>query len=143
MPAYHGIPALKLENNMATEHPVIDRIRANADLVMRVAREELGETIGYDAAGVEWLDGYIQRQYEQGDENNRDGLVQTLGSYLGECIIHSFGGQWTSLDGTWAVCFDSQNAVYPFNKVRKQLEHGAADSVLSFYTTIASFFRLA
>jgi hypothetical protein len=73
---------------------MVERIQANAELVVNVARNQLGEEVGYDEAGVRWLDGYIQRQHEQGDPADRPGLVSTLGSYLGECIIRSFGGKW-------------------------------------------------
>lgn len=126
---------------MAGDLPIVDRIRANAELVVSVAAKQLGEAVGYDEAGVRWLDGYIQRQHEQGDPANRDGLVSTLGSFLGECIVQSFGGTWTEINGAWCVQFDDCNAAYPFAKVDKQLEHGAEDSVLSFFTLIPVMFR--
>jgi len=126
---------------MPDDLSMLDRIRANAELVVSVARKQLAEEIGYDEAGVRWLDGYIQRQHEQGNPANRDGLVSTLGSYLGECIVRSFGGQWADVDGSWCVRFDDRNAAHPFAKVAKQLEHGANDSVLSFFTAIPVLFR--
>jgi hypothetical protein len=126
---------------MSDSQLMADRIRANAELVVSIARKQLGEEIGYDEAGVQWLDGYIQRQHEQGNPANRSGLVSTLGSYLGECIIRSFGGAWAELDGSWCVKFDERNAACPFAKVGKQLEHGAEDSVLSFFSAIPVLFR--
>jgi hypothetical protein len=127
---------------MADDLPMMDRIRANAELVVGIARDQLGVEVGYDEAGVRWLDRYVQRQHEQGNPANRDGLVNTLGSYLGECIIQSFGGEWAEIDGTWCVRFDVGNAAYPFAKVGKQLENGAADSVLPFFTAIPLLFRV-
>ena len=126
---------------MSDDLPMVDRIRANAELVVSVARDQLGEEVGYDEAGVRWLDEYIQLQHEQGNPANRDGLVSTLGSYLGECIIRSFGGAWAEVDGAWCVRFDDHNAAYPFAKVSKQLEHGAGDSLLSFFIIIPVVFR--
>lgn len=120
---------------------MVERIRANAELVVSVARKQLGKEIGYDGAGVRWLDGYIQSRHEQGDPAERDGLVNTLGSFLGECIIRSFGGAWGELDGSWCVRFDERNAAFPFAKVRKQLENGRVDSVFSFFTAIPAVFR--
>jgi len=117
----------------------IERIRENAALVMSLAAR-LGETISFDEAGVRWLDGFIQRQHEQGDPANRNGLVNTLGSFLGECIICTFGGEWAEMDRAWCVCFDDRNAAYPFAKVAKQLERGTGDSVLSFFTLIPALF---
>jgi hypothetical protein len=126
---------------MADDLPMVERIRANAELVVSVAAKQLGEAVGYDEAGVRWLDGYIQRQHEQGDPANRDGLVSTLGSFLGECIVRTFGGEWAEVDGSWCVRFDDRNAAFPFAKVAKHLEHGAEDSVLSFFTVIPVVFR--
>jgi hypothetical protein len=126
---------------MADDLAMVDRIRANAELVVSVAAKQLEEAVAYDEAGVRWLDGYIQRQHEQGNPANRDGLVSTLGSFLGECIVHSYGGEWAEEDGSWCVRFDDRNAAYPFAKVAKQLEHGAGDSVLSFFTVIPAVFR--
>lgn len=122
---------------------MIESIKQNAELVISVASSELDVEVGFDLPGVEWLDGYISRQHEHGDPANRDGLVSTLGSYFGECIIQSYGGQWAQLDGDWAVRFDEKNAVFPFSKVSKHLENGPEDSVLSMFTTIPLVFKLA
>ena len=42
-----------------------DRLRLNAELVVAIARKQLVAHVGYDAAGVQWLDGYIQRQHRE------------------------------------------------------------------------------
>ena len=120
---------------------MLDGIRANAKLITSMAHEKLGQQITYDKAGVEWLDGYIQRQHEQGDPAIHDGLVNTLGSYVGECIIQNIGGQWAETNGNWYVRFDDRNAANLFAKVGKQLENGEADSVLGFYNTILVIFQ--
>ena len=127
---------------MMEDLPMEDRFRANAELVVSIASKQLDIEVGMDEAGVRWLDGYIHRQHEQGNPANRDGLVSTLGSYLGECIIQCFGGQWIEIGGVWCVQFSEGNAAYPLAKVRKQLENGAGDSVLSFFTAIPVLFRL-
>jgi hypothetical protein len=126
-----------MENSSA-----IAAIRANAALVVSVARDQLGQELAFDVQAVRWLDGYIQRQFEVGDPSRRDGLVSTLGSFLGECIIRSFGGEWALADGSWCIRFDETNAAFPFAKVAKQLENGSVDSVLSFFTLIPIVFQL-
>ena len=119
---------------------VPDQIRHNAALVLSMARNDLDQDIGYDEAGVRWLDGYVQRLHERGDTELNAKLVSNLGSFLGECIVQSHGGIWTEMDGQWGVQFDERNAVYPFNKVSKQLESGGEDSILSLFTTIPILF---
>ena len=112
---------------------MIDQIRANAELVISLAKRDLGRIICYDQSGVEWLDGYIQKLHN-GKTPASEKLISVLGSYLGECIIRKFGGHWAEIDGNWCVQFDDQNAAFPFSKVAKQLDHGAEDSVLSYFT---------
>ena len=119
---------------------VPDQLRHNAALVLSTARNDLDQDIGYDEAGVRWLDGYVQRLHERGDTELNAKLVSNLGSFLGECIIRSYGGVWAEIDGQWGVQFDERNAVYPFNKVSKQLESGSDDSVLSLFTMIPVVF---
>jgi hypothetical protein len=121
--------------------PAVEAIRSNAALVVSVARDQLGHDLAFDEKSVRWLDGYIQRQHEGGETGNRDGLINTLGSFLGECIIQTFGGTWALVDNAWCVRFDETNAVFPFAKVAKQLENGSEDSVLSFFTLIPILFR--
>lgn len=121
-----------------------EKLRANAELVVGQLREASGiEAFGYDAESVAWVDGFIERQRvrpEFADDAAADRLSQTLGSYLGECVIRCYGGEWREQEGTWAVDFGGGNAVFPFNKVRKQFRHGAGDSVRSWFETIPVVF---
>lgn len=83
----------------------------------------------------------MQRQHEQGDPANVRGLVNTLGSYRGKCIIETFGGAWTNENSAWIVAFDASNSVRPFTKVHKHLENGSGHSILSFFCTIQLVFK--
>lgn len=114
----------------------ISAIRENAALVLTIARTSLDQSIGFDEDGVRWLDGYIQKVRDHGDPETKSGLIDTLGSFLGECIIQTFGGEWSKDGLGWCVRLDSLNAAYPFAKVAKQLEFGAQDSVLSFFSAV-------
>ena len=120
---------------------MIDRIRHNAALVQSVARDQLNIEVDFDRAAVEWLDGYINRQHEQGDPSNIDGLVSTLGSFFGECMVRTYGGAWAQDDHGWCVRFDAENAAFPFSKVKKHLLNGPDDSVLSMFDAIPVIFQ--
>lgn len=120
-----------------------ERLRANAELVVRQLGEASGvEEFGYNAESVAWVDGFIERQRERPDFDAAaaEGLSQTLGSYLGECVIRCHGGEWRQEGGTWAVAFDADNAVFPFNKVRKHLGNGPGDSVRAWFDSIPAVF---
>jgi len=121
-----------------------EKLRANAELVIQQLRQASGiENFGYNAESVAWVDGFIERQrirpdYDQDAINQ---ISQTLGSFLGECVIACYGGEWQEQEGSWAVAFgNSGNAAFPFNKVRKHFVNGAGDSVLSWFETIPVIF---
>jgi hypothetical protein len=121
---------------MTDDQSPLELIRANAELVLREARENLGQDIGYDADGVRWLDGFIQRRHDGDATDDPNGLVNTLGSFLGECIVRTYNGSWRETEHGWAVIVDGDLAVFPFNKVHKHLVDGAADSVLSLFSGV-------
>jgi len=59
-----------------------------------------------------------------------------IGAVLGESIVAAFGGAWTATDEGWAVRFDAQNQVLPFDRARKHLRDGADESVLALFRSI-------
>lgn len=126
---------------MTDDNEFFDRIRENADQVLAVARDLTGEEISFNREGVEWLDGYIRRQRETGDPTKFEGLAISLGSFLGECIICTHGGQWARMDGMVGVKFDDKNAAFPFAKASKHLDNGDGDNVLSFFNSIPTIYR--
>jgi hypothetical protein len=123
-----------------------EAILANAQMVI----EKLGpvsglETrFGYNRESVEWVEGFIERRRSQPGFKPEDEqmMIQILGSFLGECIIHTFGGEWQEKDGDWGVFFDAANGAFPFNKVHKQFHNGldAGDSILGFFELIGTMF---
>ena len=113
-----------------------EMIRANAEMVLDVARKEYDPHIGFDVAGVRWLDGYIQGLVDQGNVEATEELCDNLGSYLGTCIIETYGGTWQDTEHGWAVVMADDLAVFPFNKTLKHLTEGADDSVLGLFNTI-------
>jgi len=122
-----------------------EQIRAHAQLVIdRISQlDEPHTPFGYNRESVKWLDGFIERarSTENSSSDGIEKLVQVLGSYLGECVIHAYGGTWKEQEGQWGVFFDDSNAVFPINKVRKQFQNGGEDSILSFLEVIGEVFK--
>jgi hypothetical protein len=116
------------------------QIKDLAQNLIGTLSEMLGVNLKYDRASVEWLDGYIERIRPTLDETSVNGLANSIGSFLGECIIANHGGVWREAEGTWGVYFDEKNAAYPFAKAQKHLLNGRADSILSFYDVIPVVF---
>lgn len=120
-----------------------DKIRANAELVVKQFGPLSNLEFGYNAESIIWVDGFIEQQriHSDVDKSAIDGLVNTLGSFLGECIIRCYGGYWQNINGEWCVSFDDKNAVYPFNKVKKQFTNGQEDSIKKFFELIPILFK--
>jgi hypothetical protein len=98
----------------------------------------------YDADSIKFIEGFIERNKGNFEKEESQGLINSLGSFLGQCIIENYGGQW-QLDneaGSVAVVFDDKNKAYPFAKVSKQFENGLEDSVYYFYNIIPSIFKI-
>ena len=121
----------------------LDIIRANA----RLAIEEmgplsgLGTDFGFNRDSVVWVEGYIERLRTSGqfrEQRALNNLCSVLGSFLGECLIHAYGGEWRNHDGRWGVYFRNESAAFPFSKVIKQFEGGldAGDSILGFFDLV-------
>jgi hypothetical protein len=125
------------------ENEMEAKIKANAELVIQQLGPLSSPDFGYNAASIAWVDEFIERQRSRPDldGNTIDGLVNTIGSFLGEAIIRCYGGHWQNSDGEWAIYFDDQNAAFPFDKVRKQLTNGPEDSIKSFFEQIPVLFQ--
>lgn len=112
--------------------------------------EALAETVKtqlsleYDTAAIKYIEEFIERQKSNFDEDQRKGLVNSLGAFIGQCIIKNYGGQWQMDEESKSVCitFDEKNKIFPFAKTAKQFDNGLEDSVYSFYTVIPTVFKL-
>lgn len=125
-----------------TELTEKEKIHANALLVIKHLSEAAGFELGFNEESVAWVDGFIERQRirEGVGLETVESLVSRLGSFLGECMRHQFGGEWKQADGGMAIRFSAGNEAYPFNKVSKHFAYGSGDSILSFYKSAGVLF---
>lgn len=120
------------------------KIQANADHALDVLSEARGAPVDYDADSIAWVEGFIERARERyAPEPAPEGLIATIGCYLGEAIIAETGGGWADDDalGGPGVAFLNGDIVFPLTKVTKQFAEGVAagESILSFYTVAVSY----
>ena len=122
---------------------MVNQIKANADLTIRMLRPLSRINFGYTPESVQWLEGYIERLRQSGEfttETVRNKMVSVFGSFLGECIIRRYGGVWAQNNGVWCVAFDGNNSAFPFAKVSKQIDNGLEDGIGSFFSVIPELF---
>jgi hypothetical protein len=116
-----------------------ENIKKNAQMTIEQLRPISKIDFGYNRESVKWLEGYVERLRQSGQlqpEAKLNGLVNTLGSFLGECIIRCYGGDWVKQNGMWGVAIGADFIAFPFNKIRKQMEGGLEEGIDSFFTSI-------
>ncbi|MDB5223439.1 MAG: hypothetical protein JWN83_2106 [Chitinophagaceae bacterium] len=116
----------------------MEKLKALAESV----RTELN--LKYDRESVKFIEGFIERTKINLGETQVDGFINSLGAFIGQCIIENYGGEWKydNETGVTSVSITDQNIAYPFGKVRKQFENGLEDSVYSFYNVIPIVFNI-
>ena len=113
--------------------------------------EDLAETVksqlnlNYDLHSVKFIEEFIERQRNNFDSEQRKGLINSIGSFVGQCIIINYGGHWQVDQDTQtiSIALDDKNKIFPFAKTAKQFENGLEDSVYSFYTIIPTVFKIS
>jgi hypothetical protein len=114
------------------------------DLTALAEKVKGGLKLDYNPEGVKFLEGFIERNKIAIARDEWDGLINSCGAFLGQCVIENYGGEWMQEpDGNVCVAFDNKNKVFPFAKVGKQFENGLTDSIYSFFTVIPTVFNLS
>jgi hypothetical protein len=129
---------------MSIDAERLEMIRANAAFVVRELGPLSGIDFGLDQASVAWTEGFLERQRTRLAEGDGDGLINVLGSYLGEAIIGAVPGAGWAEDANGrglGILFATGDMAFPFAKVAKQLADGldAGESILSFYNIAVSY----
>lgn len=95
--------------------------------------------IGFDHAGVRWLDQYIEAHRSAITSDLTGEFVQFMGCFYGECLIAEFGGNWQWSSDQLGIRMDRLGFTYPFNAVTKQIELGQVVSVAASFSTAADY----
>jgi hypothetical protein len=119
------------------DQPMSQRLRAAAEQLVKNFADGDVVHLKFDLDGVRWVDGYINRNRSGFPKGQREGLVAYLAAFVGECIIATFGGEWTLGDhGLYGVSVTKHVWACPLAKIEKQFENGASDSVFGFVEMI-------
>ena len=95
--------------------------------------------IGFDRAGVRWLDRYIEHNRSALTNELTTEFVQFMGCFYGECLIAEFGGRWEWSSDQLGVRMDRLGFTYPFNAVTRQIEVGRFASVAASFLTAVEY----
>jgi hypothetical protein len=122
---------------MSANQPITDQMKAAAERVIQIFRENNLAELTLDLDGVRWIDGYINRVRHDFPVGKREGLIAYLAAFVGECIVQTFGGTWIEdSEGRICVRVSDRMSACPLAKIEKQFNNGESDSVFSFVTVI-------
>ncbi|WP_205619283.1 hypothetical protein [Hymenobacter aerophilus] len=96
----------------------------------------------YDEAAVQRLAEFIEVQRPIIKDEEREGVIKTLGCFLGQCLVQTYGGTWAqNPQGVTGVGLHDVHFFNPFYRVGEQLAKGSEHSVATFFASISE--RLA
>lgn len=98
----------------------------------------------YNAESVKFIEGYIETKKTSLDKRQVTSFINSVGAFLGQCIIEVYGGEWQydEKNGVNCVAITDLNIAYPIGKVWKQFENGLEDSVYSLFNVIPVVFNI-
>ncbi|MBC6988148.1 hypothetical protein [Hymenobacter sp. BT491] len=91
----------------------------------------------YDAQAVQHLAQFIESQRPSIKDAEREGVINALGCFLGQCMVETYKGEWaTGPDKSTGVGINGTHFFNPFYRVSQQLNRGLSESVAVFFTGI-------
>lgn len=118
-----------------------ETFRILAARLQSIFKERLEIELRYDEESLVYLDGYIERN--KSVLTKHEGLVNLIGSFLGECLIASYDGEWVDDPKMgWGVKIANELTAFPFNKVKKRFKpDDQYNSIASFYRSTPAFLK--
>ena len=112
----------------------------NSPDALLAAAEQVRTQLGlaaFDADAVMRLSEFVEMHRNGLPDEQRDGLVASLGCFFGQCLVATYGGEWAkNADGETGVKLNKQVFFNPFYLVNRQLNEGASASVAAFFASV-------
>lgn len=129
------LKALAALGSHRQQQSMLKQLRDNAQIIIQDMRQ-YGIELKYDRASIAWLDSHVEQNRDSYDKEKIAQLANTIGVFLGECLIRNYEGQWTYVEAEkrWGVDLGGQVGIaFPGTKAYKHLTNGPADSILAFF----------
>jgi hypothetical protein len=107
-----------------------ERLRETAELFVKLAMDA-GQALEFDDAGIRWAAWYVDGIRPVEREDQRRVQAALVGSFVGEALIATRGGEWVNDDGEWSLRLADGTRVHPFRQALKHITDGEDESILS------------
>jgi hypothetical protein len=126
---------------MADFTSIADMMQACAAEAVCAAHDQFGFTLDYSEASVQSLETILANIHLSEDKESMEQAVKTWGSYLGEVVRRSFGGDWELVQppgkaAAVPTLVIAGSQLYPLMKVYRRLTMGEPENVWKFYEKI-------
>lgn len=121
---------------MGEETEKLESIKINSKKTIEMFLQSHNIELKYDKESVQFIDNFIENSGRKFSEDQQFQLVNILGSFFGDCIRENYGGKWELVDGYMGVRLESDDVMFPFRKMQKQLDGGEGDTIFGFYEMI-------
>ena len=109
------------------------RLRETAELFVKLARDA-GQAVELDDAGIRWAAWYVDGIRPVEREDQRRVQAALVGSFVGEALIATRGGEWVNEEGEWSLRMADGRRLHPFRQALKHITDGEDESILSLLT---------
>ena len=117
-------------------------LSGNAEVFTAVVLDRYGVTLSHDREGVLLLERFLNTRRGDMAEDAVTGLVDLAGSFLGESILQTHGGDWVDGHEHPFVEIEPGRLSDPFWMVESHLRHRAAYSVTVLFDAIGATSRV-
>jgi len=103
-----------------------------------LARHDYGLELDYTPATMKELEELLAAHFAPGSADDNPALIVSMGCYVGEVIVRSFGGAWRADEELFhspAVVIEGklQTRTFPLSRVWRRFEYGAKHSLVDYY----------
>ena len=109
--------------------------RKNAQIFVDTAKQIDGVELKYNEESVLKMDQIISKNWPEQPPVQLDSVVIPMGSFLGEVIRVTIGGEWVNNQQGWGVKIDDSTMMV-FSKVKKRFLNGMGDSISYYYQSL-------
>jgi hypothetical protein len=106
-----------------------------AQIHIDTTKQIMGIELKFDEESILKLDDLISSAWPDNPPVQLDNVVLTFGSFLGESIRQTLGGEWVQTETSYGLKIGDATANV-FSKVRKRFLNGMEDSLSYYYLSV-------
>ena len=110
-------------------------LKEYAIININTAESIFGVSLNFDEPSILMIDELIHTAWPEEPPALLDNMILLWGSFLGEAIIKTLGGEWIESTDGWCVQIGDLK-IMVFNKIKKRFLNGDEDSISYYYQSL-------